>query len=741
MRIIRPQQLVVIKGGYQIGADSRLGISVVAGCYLSRPEHFVNEAEIWEAWKRAPLSLPVLDVAEPKPFAEYLIAGHAGVGQPVKTLDVSADIGGLKRRWRVEGEGRRGAMGAEPFLSVPLDHTSAWGGKDSKENPVGRGCNDGLRPLLMTLSAEGSAQERSPLAAPAPVPHEFALRKAHIDKVAGQIASKAYLEKAFPGLPADIDRRYYQMAPPAQWLPEAAWPDRVPFELQGVGAQSQAIRGELPAVRGRAFIRRHDSEGLEEIELQRKTLWFLPDSDMALIIFTGNAPLTHLLDESIESLMLALDRCDAPRPFDYFRQVHHKRSDDDASPFEFLFDPDLMPAEMGLNVIQAASDHPSDLRYDPSPMSLGDSAVFYQRIREAIALHQQQTAAEPAPVTLPDLPDLPAEDGNDAFFPASATVEGKTFTGLRSPALSDKHFLQCRFERCDFSQAVLENCTFENCVFDAVNLTQAALRRIRMVSCTLQKPLMAESVWQEAVLEKVTLEEPQGQGMRAESVRLDYCVFERGDFTASRFERGAIGNGMFNGSTLIRTQFLQGELDACVFNRCLVEGAVALDMALTKNSFLGGNWRGVRFERCRIESMTAGMQVNFSHGVFSDCCFTKVGLKAARMERCQLQYSVFTECNFDEADLTACAIVGCDMAGVRFKDSVLTHARWQNSSAQQAMFYNADLRDAGFEQCNLAAANLAMTWQDAGTRFSGCLLERACWVPRRIIQGDYAHEN
>ena len=158
-------------------------------------------------------------------------------------------------------------------------------------------------------------------------------------------------------------------------------------------------------------------------------------------------------------------------------------------------------------------------------------------------------------------------------------------------------------------------------------------------------------------------------------------------------------------------------------------------MAFIKNSFLGGNWRGVRFERCRIESMTAGMQVNFSHGVFSDCCFTKVGLKAARMERCQLQYSVFTECNFDEADLTACAIVGCDMAGVRFKDSVLTHARWQNSSAQQAMFYNADLRDAGFEQCNLAAANLAMTWQDAGTRFSGCLLERACWVPRRIIQG------
>lgn len=732
---------MAIKGGYQIGLDSKLGISIVAGCYLSRPEHFVTEAEIWEAWKRAPLSLSVLDVAEPKPFAEYLIAGHAGVGHPVKTLDASADIGGLKRHWRIEGEGRRGAMGVESFLSVPLDHTSAWGGKDNKENPLGRGSNDGLRPLLMTLSADGSAQERSPLAAPAPVPHEFLLRKAHIDKVAGSIASKAYLETAFPGLPADIDRRYFQMAPPAQWLPEAAWPDRVPFELQGVGAQSLPINGVLPAVRGRAFIRRHASEALEEIELIRKTLWFLPDSDIALIIFTGDAQLTHLLDESIESLMLALDRCDAPRPLDYFRQVHHKRSDDEASPFEFLFDPDLMPAEMGLNVIQVVSDHPSDLRYDPSPTSLDDTAIFYQRIREAISLHRQEITAESTSMTLPDLPELPTEKGNDVFFPANATVEGKTFSGLRSHALSGKHFLQCRFVHCDFSQSILENCTFENCIFDTVNLTQATLRHIRMGSCTLQNPLMTESVWQEAVLESVTFEAPQGQGMRAEGMKLNYCIFERGDFTESRFELGAISNGMFNGSTLVRTHFLEGELDACIFNRCVAENAVALDMALTKNSFLGGNWSDVRFERCRIESMTAGIQVNFSRGVLSDCCLTKVGLKGAHMVRCQLLHSVFTECNFDEADLTACAIVGCDMAGVRFKDSVLTHARWQKSSAQQAMFYNADLRDARFDQCNLAAANLAMTWQDADTRFSGCLLERACWVPRRIVQRDYAYEN
>lgn len=69
MRIIRPQQLVVLKSSYQIGHESHMGISVVAGCYLSKPEHMVTESQIWQAWKAAPLSFRMLDSAEPKPFA------------------------------------------------------------------------------------------------------------------------------------------------------------------------------------------------------------------------------------------------------------------------------------------------------------------------------------------------------------------------------------------------------------------------------------------------------------------------------------------------------------------------------------------------------------------------------------------------------------------------------------------------------------------------------------------------
>ena len=102
MRIIRPQQLVVIKGGYQIGRQparhQRRGrmLPVPTGTLRERSRNL-------GVWKRAPLSLPVLDVAEPKPFAEYLIAGHAGVGRSVKRW-TSAPTSAGKRRWRVEGE-------------------------------------------------------------------------------------------------------------------------------------------------------------------------------------------------------------------------------------------------------------------------------------------------------------------------------------------------------------------------------------------------------------------------------------------------------------------------------------------------------------------------------------------------------------------------------------------------------------------------------------------------------------
>lgn len=739
MRVIRPQQLIAIKGGGQIGKESRLGISVIAGCYLSRPQHFISEPQIWDAWKRAPLSFPVLDAAEPKPFAEYLIAGHVGIGQPVKTLNASAQVGGLSRYWRAEGQGRSDAARLSPFIRVALDHPSTWGGKGVKENPLGRGSQDGLNPLLMTLGADGSVQERSPLAAPTPLPHEFSTRKMHIDKVAHLMAGKEYLETIFPGLPANIDRRFFQMAAPAQWLPQEEWPDVVPFELQGFRPDNQVIRGVLPQVRGRAFVSRYGSSVLDEVVLQRKTLWFFPDSDIALMIYTGSLPIEHLLDESIESLMVSLDHCDSLRSTDHFQRVHHKRSDDKSCAFEFLLDTDLMPEGMAVNITESVRDHPESSRYDATPTSVEASANYYKRIRDAIAVHDQRSTQS---TDWSELPAIPDDNEEALLYGDLAVLEHKNFAGLCfSGTLSARTFLRCNFTQCDFSQATLKNCVFEQCLFDAVNFSNTTLHQVRLAECTLQKVVLTDSRLDEVTLEKVNLQAPSAQRLHVENSTWDHCAVDQGSFQASCFYNCTLSNSLFSGTDITHLQVQQGQIDACVFNRCCAKVITCNQVLLSKNSLMSGDWCEARFDTCQIESLTAGMQVDFSHSVFSDCTLNKVGLKHATLQGCQLLHCSFTESNFDQADLTSSSISACDMAGVRFKDSVLSHSRWQDTSLQQGMLYNADLRDVTFDHCNLAAANLAMVWQDDETAFNGCLLERACWVPRRFQQGEHPYAN
>ncbi|CAI1706871.1 Uncharacterized protein conserved in bacteria [Serratia ficaria] len=245
MQIIKPQQLIFLNGRYQIGRQSHLGISVLTGFYLSDPQHFANEAEIWAGWEQAPLSHRVLDLAEPKPFAEYLLAGHAGIGEETTALDVSATVGSLSRRWRVQGEASQTSLQVQPFLRMPLDHPQSYGGEGCTDNPLGRGHQDGRSPQLMSVRND-VLQRHSPLAAPGPVPQHFPLRKAWLDRVAPDMAGKAYLESIFPGYPQALDLRYFQLAPPEQRLSEAEWPDDVTFDLGGFRPKGQRIQGGYP---------------------------------------------------------------------------------------------------------------------------------------------------------------------------------------------------------------------------------------------------------------------------------------------------------------------------------------------------------------------------------------------------------------------------------------------------------------------------------------------------------------
>ncbi|KNC90612.1 DUF2169 family type VI secretion system accessory protein [Trabulsiella odontotermitis] len=740
MRIIRPQQLAVLKNGYQIGRDSHMGISVVAGFYLSRQDHFITEPQIWHAWKSAPISFRVLDSVEPKPFAEFLLAGHAGIGEEVNALDVMARVGPLKRHWRVEGDSGTAGMTVKPFLRMPLDHTHSWGGKGCKENALGRGYGDSQHPNLMSINIDGSAIVRSPLAAPTPLPPDFQIRKNHMDNVASSMSDKHYLETFFPGLPPGIDRRYFQMAAPAQWLNKAEWPNGISFELQGFREHNEVLSGDFPVVRARAFVWENDAKYPEEIVLQRKTLWLLPDDDIGLMVFTGHYPLKHLFDEPVETLLVALDPATSLRDEAHYCDVYARRSHEDAPAFEFLNDPDLMPVGMPLNVIRSLTDHPDSKFYSALPLPKADTTHFYDDVKEAIALYQQQQQArkESDNASSPGinetmLPALPEGQGETWLSEGNAEAENITFSGTDFSAslLENKQFRYCTFHNCKFKATQLKDCVFEQCQFILCDFDGSSFSGVTLSGGFIKHSHLQDVQIENSLLEKVTLESSGFQMSHFIKSSLNNNIMMQDDFSHCRFDSCSFNNGFFTFSIFSSASFLQSQVVSSVFEKCETQNVSFSHCTLNKNSFIEGTWQNSQFMACQMDSVTTGLGVSFSDSRFEQCSLVRIGFTKADLQRCHFVHCTLLEACCDKADFDSAHVISCDMAGLRLKDAVLTHSLWRGTSLQQSVLYNADLRDTTFRQCNLAGANLAMVSQNVTTRFDGCLMEHVHWIPRR----------
>jgi uncharacterized protein YjbI with pentapeptide repeats len=741
MQIIRPQQLVVLKGGYQLGRQSYLGVSVVAGCYLSKPAHLVNEAQIWHGWQQAPQSFSLLDAAEPKPNAEFLLAGHAGVGKPVSTLDVCVDVGSLSRHWRVQGDAQQPGMRIKPFLRMPLDHAQSFGGKGCAENPLGKGFGTNDCENLMPVNRLGDPQVRVPLTAPTPVAHNFALRKAYLDKIASQMSDRHYRENIFPGMPEQLDCRYYQMACPQQQLTTACWPEQVPYRLQGFLPDNQIIDGQFPAVQARAFCWKHGE--MQEIALQRKTLWLLPDNDLGLIIYTGSVTLDHMLDESLSALLVGLEECAQPRSPEHYQQVYQRRSDPLSAPWEFLLDRQLMPEKREINVVDGVACHPSSLGYNPAPMSEQQVADYYQRIEQASALPQQVAAENVLPeVDWDSLPGEPQPEPFQLLGNDNQVIEDVTLTDGQWPReISHRTFRQCRFLGSQLAQCVFVNCCFEQCQFEQVSFSQASFHDVQWQQCTMVQVVWSQAKLHNSLFSQVTFEASHAEDFSAHDTEWQNCLFHQNYWRGASFTDVQFSGCLFSETHLTQSVFQGGQQQGCVWQTCQLQQNRYCATLLEKNSWLACVAQGSQFEKCQFTSITVGLQCDFSSSLFQGSHLQQVGFKALDLRFSRWLRCTISDGNLDQADLRQAHIEHCDLAGIRLQGSQLANSHWQGSSLQQGMLYDACLRDSHFERCNLAGANLAMSWQNQGSRFEHCLLDAVCWLPRRVTQGGvHTHE-
>src|SRR5690606_4629826 len=77
MRIVKPLRLSLLTRPYTYRRQHRLGVTVLAMATLDGDSMLVPEAEIWQRTGQWLEEDNVLDLAVPKPCAEFLVSGRA----------------------------------------------------------------------------------------------------------------------------------------------------------------------------------------------------------------------------------------------------------------------------------------------------------------------------------------------------------------------------------------------------------------------------------------------------------------------------------------------------------------------------------------------------------------------------------------------------------------------------------------------------------------------------------------
>ena len=161
------------------------------------------------------------DFADIKPHGEILFSGHCHTPdeQHLTECPIVLAIGTVRKTLRVIGRRsyKQTTLGMQvtapgPFTEMPISYTHAFGGPGQTMNPVGKGFRtDELPTIELPHDVVGSWDDRLSPTGFGPISSLWPVRATRRGKAYG----KGYQS---PFWAADFDPRFFQAAPPDQWI-------------------------------------------------------------------------------------------------------------------------------------------------------------------------------------------------------------------------------------------------------------------------------------------------------------------------------------------------------------------------------------------------------------------------------------------------------------------------------------------------------------------------------------------
>ena len=784
MKIIKPQTLGLLTRPFEFRREFWLGISVLAFLPIGDSPALLKEAEMWPFLAAELPGDQPLDAAIPKPRQEFLAVAHCfaphGVAAPMVRTGIQ--LGPVIKRLDVYGdrdldrEARRISQPV-PFTHMALDWTRAYGGPGFSDNPLGKGVapaegSDGrIVPVQNIIDPSlGRDGARVP-AAYGPVDPMWPARA----KRAGT-HDDHWLKHDFPGFARDIDWRFFNVAPPDQWLSETLIGDET-YAFKNLHPEKALLQGRLPGMVPRLFLVRKQPAGdggFEEVSLTLTTVWFFPHRERLVLVHHGSARLAEEDASDIARVVVGADKLGATRPAGEYHAVMVKRADPKEGVIHALRDEDLVPAEWLTPAAAAPDAEP------PRPrLALARARKRAEREREATREKLKARGLDPdkfgppplpPPQPVPTLGELPAfaaaarADAAVRREKALAEVEAKKadLTARLKAAGVPEEAIQKRLNakpqgppplnadalRAKMAARIaamrargqptqdLEALMASPESVARLDKAEAAIRDSYRLAAHLKDPadaLPAERSAEircliaadtAAVRAQYDLHGADLSGLDLSGLDLSGICLDSANLAGTRFEGAKLRNAVLahaamqgcvlDGADLSGANLGKANLTNASLKECVLKLSVLAGADLTGASLAGANLEGADLG----EVVTAG--TDFSEVHAPGIRAMKLSLPALRAPGIVLTKAKFIECNLQGADLTGAVLDGavflkCNLAGIGLARARLRKAVFVN----QCSLMGAHLADADLTEANLRVTNLR------GVDLQRAIVERA----------------
>lgn len=736
MKVVKPSKLGVITRPFEHERRFHLGVSVLAFVPLS-PEGqatLLPEVAMWKLVAERMGPQAVLEAGVPKSRGEFLVQGscYSPGGLPRPMVPVRAQVGTLDKALTVHGDRfwKPGRVASEPqrFTEQPLDWSRAYGGPRYKRNPLGRGHGEsdymGQRVQLLPNVERPHALVTSPHDKPEPVgmlPLDVSWPQRR--ELAGTYDER-WLHALFPGMAADVDWRFFNVAQPDQqhdgfWDGDEAWC------FDNMHPRAPRLEGRLPGLVARAFVGRRAPDdvalaeaapdgvvALEEVELSLRTLWFFPDAERAVLVYQGTAATTEDDATDVLHLVVAAEHRDRPRPLEHYAAALEARLDREHGSIAALREHELLP--------EGIAEAPDDELAQERALHHTERRLEHNLHRRALREHQRaidtlvRLGLDPAAFALdPPKPPPPAPSPDEL---------PQLVQQLRDEAVQHQEREAAELEA---RQAAL------GARLEAMGLPPEDRERLlHQHERGPSGPPQFTAEGQRAALAEV-VERTRRAGAPTEALEellFDPAAMARWEAAEQQLR-----------DEYRRTAHLQDPAPALPAARseqarAAVRAALAAKTGFAALDLTGADLRGMDLQGADLS------------GAFLEAaCLDGADLRRADLSRAVLAHASLRDARLDGARLDGANLGRSTLAGASLRQASLAGAELMGADASGAALVGADLRGASLLQARLACADCSdviteqlvlVEVEATGVRLAGATLRRATFVQLDLTGAD-----